>query len=162
VAIDAAPAPVPVGRGELLRTGADGAIVAVGPMVRQSLLAAKRLDREGIRLGVVDARFVKPLDRELLVAVARETGLVVTVEENALQGGFGSAVMELMEERGLSLKMLRIGLPDRYVEHGGKAELYAAYGLDADGIARRILEFVTSGAAGEALPLRPRVQTVRR
>ncbi len=162
VAADGVATPVPIGRGEPLRSGADGVIVAVGPMVRQSLLAAKRLDREGIRLGVVDARFVKPLDGELLAASARETGLVVTVEENALQGGFGSAVMELMEERGLTPKFLRIGLPDRYVEHGGKAELYAACGLDADGIARRVRDFVASRAVGETLPARPRVGTVRR
>ncbi len=162
VTLDGAPVPLAIGRGEPLRTGADGVIVAVGPMVRQSLLAAKKLDTEGIRLGVVDARFVKPLDRALLAGAARETGLVVTVEENALQGGFGSAVMELMEESGLSPKMLRIGLPDRYIEHGGRDELYAAYGLDADGIARRIREFVMAGAAGVALPLSPRVRTVRR
>ncbi len=162
VPIDGAPAPVPVGRGELLRAGTDGVIVALGPMVRQALLAAKRLEKEGIRLGVVDARFVKPLDRELLSAAARDAGLVVTVEENVLQGGFGSAVMELMEECGLSPKVLRIGLPDRYIEHGGKEELYAAYGLDADGIARRIREFVAAGVERDAVPLSPRMRTVRR
>jgi 1-deoxy-D-xylulose-5-phosphate synthase len=93
---------------------------------------------EGIRLGVVDPRFVKPLDRELLVGAARRAALVVTVEENVLQGGFGSAVMELLEEEGVMARVLRIGLPDRYIEHGSRSELHAACGLDADGIARRI------------------------
>jgi len=162
LALDGDPAPVPVGRGERLRSGPDGVIIALGTMVRQALLAARRLDAEGIRLGVVDARFVKPLDRELLTGAVRAAGLVVTVEENVLPGGFGSAVMELMEESGLTPRLLRIGLPDRFIEHGGKEELYAAYGLDADGIARRVQEFVAAGAVGVALPRSPLMRTVRR
>jgi 1-deoxy-D-xylulose-5-phosphate synthase len=133
-----APEPVPIGRGETLRGGVDGVIFAVGSMVREALAAADRLEMEGIRLGVVDPRFVKPLDRELLAGAARRADLVVTVEENVLQGGFGSAVMELLEEEGLMARVLRIGLPDRYIEHGSRSELHAACGLDADGIARRI------------------------
>ncbi|HEX8043017.1 1-deoxy-D-xylulose-5-phosphate synthase [Candidatus Deferrimicrobium sp.] len=140
--LNGTPEPVPIGRGETLRGGVDGVIFAVGSMIREALAAAERLEMEGIRLGVVDPRFVKPLDRELLVGAARRAALVVTVEENVLQGGFGSAVMELLEEEGLMARMLRIGLPDRYIEHGSRSELHAACGLDADGIARRIRKVV--------------------
>ena len=159
--LDGVPEPVPVGRGESLRPGADGVIFAVGPMVRQALLAAERLEKEGLHIGVVDPRFVKPLDRELLAGEARRAGLVVTVEENVLQGGFGSAVMELMAEEGLAPRMLRIGLPDRYIEHGGKAELHAAYGLDADGIARTIRAFLEAGTLAFPLARSPRIRTIR-
>ncbi len=162
VPLDGVPAPVPIGRGEMLRSGADGVIFAVGPMVAQAVLAAKRLEKEGIHFGVVDARFVKPLDGKLLVGAARAAGLVVTVEENVLQGGFGSAVMELMEESGLPPTVLRIGLPDRYIEHGGRRALHAAYGVDADGIVRRIRECLEARAAGVALPLSPRMRTLHR
>ena len=135
------PEPVAIGRGEKLEEGNDGVIFAVGITVRPALLAADQLEKEGIRLAVVDPRFVKPLDRDLLCAEAARTGVVITVEENVLPGGFGSAVLELMEEEGLSPKLLRIGLPDTFIEQGSQKELRSLYGIDADGIARRIFEF---------------------
>jgi len=159
---DDIPEPVPIGRGETLRAGTDGVIFAVGPMVRQALIAAERLETAGIHFGVVDPRFVKPLDRELLAREARATGLVVTVEENVLQGGFGSAVMELMAEEGLAPRMVRIGLPDKYIEHGGKAKLHAVYGLDAEGIARTIRAFLEAGTPAAPLLRSPRIRTIRR
>jgi 1-deoxy-D-xylulose-5-phosphate synthase len=135
------PEPVTIGRGEKLREGNDGVIFAVGIMVHPALLAADQLEKEGIRLAVVDPRFVKPLDRDLLCTEAARTGVVITAEENVLPGGFGSAVLELMEEEGLSPKLLRIGLPDSFIEQGSQKELRALYGIDDDGIARRIWEF---------------------
>ncbi len=162
VSLDGVPGAVPIGRGEMLRSGADGVIFALGPMVRQALLAARQLEKEGIHVGVVDPRFVKPLDRKLLAGAAHAAGLVVTVEENVLQGGFGSAVMELMEESGLTPRVLRIGLPDRYIEHGGRQALHASYGLDAAGIARRIRACLEAHTVGVALPAGPRMQTFHR
>ncbi len=135
------PEPLTIGRGEKLREGADGTVFALGTTVGPALAAAETLAAEGIDLAVVDARFLKPLDGELLSAEARRTGAVVTVEENVLQGGFGSAVLEFFEEAGLSPRVLRLGLPDRFVEQGSQAELWARYGLDPSGIAGSLREF---------------------
>lgn len=144
VSLDQVFSPLAIGRGEVLRRGGDGTILAVGSRVQPSLAAAELLENEGISLAVVNARFVKPLDRTLIVELARESGILVTVEENAVQGGFGSAVLELLEEEGIAGKrVLRLGYPDRFVEQGEQAELHAAYGLDTAGIVSRIKAFAT-------------------
>ncbi len=145
--LDAPVEPLPIGKGEKLREGDDGVLVAAGGMVPEALQAAEILEQEGMALAVVDARFIKPLDRALLTAEARRTGLVVTVEENVLQGGFGSAVMELFEEEELTVPLTRIGLPDHFIEQGSQQELRARYGLDAAGIAARVRPMVKG--AGE-------------
>jgi 1-deoxy-D-xylulose-5-phosphate synthase len=132
------PEPLAIGRGERLRDGADGVIIAAGSAVHQALEAAQMLAAEGLQLAVVDPRFIKPLDRELLTAEAQRTGLVVTIEDHVLQGGFGSAVLELLADAGLSPTVLRLGLPDAFVEQGSQAELRTRYGLDAEGIAGSI------------------------
>jgi 1-deoxy-D-xylulose-5-phosphate synthase len=127
---------LPIGSGELLSDGKDVAIIAIGTTVYPSLEAAALLENEGIMAMVVNARFVKPLDRDLILSAARSCGTLVTVEENVLQGGFGSAVLELLsDERITGLKMKRIGIPDRFIEHGSQAELRKMLGLDAEGIA---------------------------
>ncbi|HEY6874451.1 MAG TPA: 1-deoxy-D-xylulose-5-phosphate synthase [Geobacteraceae bacterium] len=132
---------VPVGKGELLRNGTDGALIALGTMVHPALEAAQTLAAEGVELAVVNARFVKPLDRELILALAQGTGRLFTVEENVLMGGFGTAVLELLEEEGVDdIELTRIGYPDRFIEQGEQPELRAIYGLDAAGIARRVRE----------------------
>jgi 1-deoxy-D-xylulose-5-phosphate synthase len=126
---------LPLGKGEILRHGRDGAIVAIGTMVYPALAAAETLADEGIDLTVVNARFVKPLDRELLMSLVSSMGHFFTVEENVLQGGFGTAVMELFEEEGVeSGRITRFGYPDRYIEQGEQPDLRAACGLDAPGI----------------------------
>ena len=134
-----------IGKGEILRDGGDEvAIVAYGSMVHPSLAAAENLSKDGIETAVVNARFVKPLDAGLLLALARTKRLIVTVEEAYLAGGFGSAVMELLEENGLldQVKIVRMGIPDRLVTHGDAKLLLAKYGLDADGIYNRVRESV--------------------
>jgi 1-deoxy-D-xylulose-5-phosphate synthase len=136
--LEGAAEPLPVGIGEKLRGGEDGVIFAAGTTVAAAMEAARTLEEEGLFLTVVDPLFIKPLDRELIAAEARRSGFVVTVEENVLQGGFGSAVMELLAEEELAPRMLMIGLPDRFVEQGSQGELRALYGLDAAGIAGRI------------------------
>jgi 1-deoxy-D-xylulose-5-phosphate synthase len=143
--------PVPLGRGEKLRDGADGVIFAAGTTVAAALAAAEQLAAGGIRLAVVDPRFLKPLDRELIAGEARRCGLVVTVEENVRQGGFGSAVLELLAEEGLSPRALHIGLPDAFIEQGSQEELRARYGLDADGLAGSIRHFLGLPDTGTAL-----------
>ncbi|QOX79234.1 1-deoxy-D-xylulose-5-phosphate synthase [Trichlorobacter lovleyi] len=136
--------PLPIGRAELLREGADGVLVALGSMVYPALDAAAELAAEGLDLGVVNARFVKPLDAELLLQLVKRYGRLVTLEENALQGGFGTAVLELLEEQGLQAQVLRIGYPDRYVEQGEQHELRAMHGLDKEGIAKSARMFFKS------------------
>jgi 1-deoxy-D-xylulose-5-phosphate synthase len=133
-----------IGKGEILRDGGDVAIVAYGSMVYPSLKAAEQLAGEGIESTVVNARFVKPLDAGLLLALARTRRLIVTVEEAYLAGGFGSAVLELLEENGLQdqVRVVRMGVPDRLVTHGDPKLLLAKYGLDADGIYTRVKESV--------------------
>jgi 1-deoxy-D-xylulose-5-phosphate synthase len=136
-----------IGKAELLR-GSDGrgdvAIIAYGSMVNPSLEASELLARDGIETTVVNARFVKPLDAGLLLALAQTKRLIVTVEEAYLAGGFGSAVMELFEENGLldRLRVVRMGVPDRIITHGDPKLLLAKYGLDADGIYTRVKESV--------------------
>ena len=135
---------VEIGKGELLRDGGEIAIVAYGSMVHPSLLAGENLAKEGIETTVVNARFVKPLDAPLLLALARTKRLIVTVEEAYLAGGFGSAVLELLEENGLQdkVRIVRMGIPDRLVTQGDAKLLLAKYGLDADGIYNRVKESI--------------------
>jgi 1-deoxy-D-xylulose-5-phosphate synthase len=130
---------------------ADGVIFAAGTTVAAALAAAEQLAAEGTHMAVVDPRFLKPLDRELVSGEARRCGLVVTVEENVRQGGFGSAVLELLAEEGLSPRVLSIGLPDAFIEQGSQEELRASYGLDADGLADSIRHFLGFTGAGTAM-----------
>jgi 1-deoxy-D-xylulose-5-phosphate synthase len=142
VPLDREPQMLELGKAELLRDGGEVAIVAYGAMVYPSLQAATQLACEGIEATVVNARFVKPLDAGLLLALARTKRLIVTVEDAYLAGGFGSAVMELLEENGLldKTRVVRMGVPDRIVTHGDPKLLLAKYGLDADGIYTRVRE----------------------
>ncbi|MBI5642510.1 MAG: 1-deoxy-D-xylulose-5-phosphate synthase [Deltaproteobacteria bacterium] len=126
------------GRAEVLRDGADATVLALGTMVKPALEAAERLDSEGLRVGVVNCRFVKPLDEGCILKAAANSGGLITVEENALQGGFGSAVIELLEEHGIKCPVKRIGVPDEFVEHGSQEGLRARLGLDSVGIERSI------------------------
>jgi 1-deoxy-D-xylulose-5-phosphate synthase len=146
-----------IGRGEILAMGDDLTIAAIGSTVYPAVEAAKLLGEKGIRATVVNARFVKPLDRDLILGAARKTGCLVTVEENALQGGFGSAVLELLADEGeTSVRVKRIGIPDRYIEQGSQAQLRADLGLDAAGIARSVAEFVRR--TGKDAPLLARLK----
>src|SRR5256885_7013171 len=142
VSIDRDPQLLEIGKAELLRDGGEIAIVAYGSMVYPSLQAAENLAKDGIETTVINARFVKPLDSALLLALARTKRLIVTVEEAYLAGGFGSAVVELLEENGLQdkVRVVRMGIPDRIVTHGDPKLLLAKYGLDADGIYTRVKE----------------------
>ena len=134
-----------IGKAEILRDSADDvAIIAYGSMVYPSMEAATRLEKDGIYPMVINARFVKPLDSELILALANTKRVIVTVEEAYLAGGFGSAVMELLEENGMldKVKIVRMGVPDRIVTHGDPKLLLAKYGLDADGIYNKVKETI--------------------
>ncbi|MEA3221421.1 1-deoxy-D-xylulose-5-phosphate synthase [Immundisolibacter sp.] len=141
VPLDADIRALPIGRGELLRDGEDLAIVALGSRVAPALEAAQRLSEAGISAAVFNARFVKPLDLPAIAQLARRCGALLTVEEHALAGGFGSAVLEALAGEGISVPARLLAVPDRLVEHGDPAAQLAEFGLDAAGIA----------AAGRAL-----------
>ncbi len=143
-----------IGKAELIKDGSDLVIIAIGNLVHPSIEAAERLKADGISAAVVNARFVKPLDDELILQMAKKTGRVMTVEEHALMGGFGSAVLECLEANGpSSVKTHRIGLPDQFIEHGSQKILRQKYGLDVDGIYASAKEFVTSTRLKAATPV---------
>ncbi|HVA25172.1 MAG TPA: 1-deoxy-D-xylulose-5-phosphate synthase, partial [Chloroflexota bacterium] len=121
--------PIVAGKAEVLRHGSDVTLIAFGPPLYWALEAAARLDAQGVQATVVNARFAKPLDDQLILELGARTGRIVTIEEHALAGGFGSAVLELLADRGLSgsVRVQRIGLPDHFVEHGSAAQLLAKY-----------------------------------
>jgi 1-deoxy-D-xylulose-5-phosphate synthase len=126
---------IEIGKGEILKKGNDILILAIGSTVYPSLCAAKRLEKIGINAAVINSRFLKPLDEDLICEWAEKSLKVLTVEENVLQGGFGSAVLELFQESGLfSVRVVRLGIPDVFVEHGPQSLLRANYEIDEDGI----------------------------
>ncbi|RMG04249.1 MAG: 1-deoxy-D-xylulose-5-phosphate synthase [Nitrospirae bacterium] len=134
---DIASTPVEAGQGEIIFEGTDIGIIGIGNTVYPAYLAAKRLISEGVSTTLVNARFVKPLDNDLIRVVAEKTGVIITVEENSASGGFGSAVLEALSDMGLhDLRIRRLGIPDLFVEHGSQRELRALLGLDEEGIYR--------------------------
>ncbi len=135
-------APIELGKAELLEWGEDGCFIAFGTLAADCIAAAKILRDEGIHVGVINARFAKPLDRELILRAVETMPVVVTVEEGTLEGGFGSAVLEAANSAGLDTRnVLRKGLPDRFVEHGERSELLADLGLNPAGLADAIRKF---------------------
>ena len=131
---------LPVGKAEVLQEEGDIAFLAVGTMVEKAKEAAAILKEEGIEAAVVNMRFIKPLDTELLGEMARTKKLLITAEENVLAGGFGSAVAEYLADHGIEVPLLRFGIPDRFIEQGTRRELLSLIGLQPDEMAERIRE----------------------
>lgn len=145
VALDQKLATLPIGKAELLREGGRAAILAIGTMVHPALEAAAVLAVKGFEVAVVNARFVKPLDESLVASLAKKCGTLITIEENVLQGGFGSAIIELLEQQGVNgTRVLRLGYPDSYIPQGDQQELRVMLGLDSAGIAASIETFITN------------------
>lgn len=135
--------PLDIGRAQVVHEGGDVLLLAIGRCVPESMQAARLLEKEGVAATVVNCRFVKPLDEDLLVTLAAKHTHIITVEENMRQGGFGSAVLECLHDAGCSgFTLQRIGLPDTFVEHGSPEALRSKYGLDADGIVRSTLDMM--------------------
>ncbi len=149
--LDNDPAELPIGKAQVLRPGLDLAILAIGPTVRAALEASSLLQAQGVQCAVVNARFLKPLDEDLICSLSSDAKRVITVEENVLQGGFGSAVLELFEARGVNgIRVKRLGIPDQFVEHGSQDSLRKKYGIDSQGILRAaedLLQLRDTGAA---------------
>lgn len=134
---------LPIGKAEVLQAEGDIAFLAVGTMVEQAKKAAAILAEDGIKAAVVNMRFIKPLDRELLRDYAKSKKLLITAEENMLAGGFGSAVAEFLADEGLSVPLLRFGLPDRFIEQGTRSELFELCGLQPAEMAEKVRERLT-------------------
>lgn len=150
---------IPVGRWEIVKPGSDLAILATGSMVYPALSAASELEKEGVSAEVINARFIKPMDEELLLALAEGgPSLWITVEEGVLAGGFGSGVAEFLEEKGLmgKVRVRRLGIPDQFITHGTRDELLRMIGLDSQGILEAVKETLwqKKGARAVARPKR--------
>jgi 1-deoxy-D-xylulose-5-phosphate synthase len=146
-------APVELGRAEIVRSGDDGAIFCCGALLADCVQAAEQLRSHGLEVGVVNARFVKPLDADTLLPLVASCPWVLTVEEAALAGGFGSAVAEAACDAGIdSGRVRRLGIPDRFIEHAERGELLSDLGLDTAGIVRTCLALAARWSNGGAAP----------
>ena len=135
---------LPIGKAEVLREGTELCFWAIGSMVQSAVQAADKLKEQGIDAGVVNMRFAKPLDKELLIEHAKRYGKIVTLEEGVLAGGVGSEVLEILDDAGLlqQCAVLRLGIPDEFVTHGDKKLLFRDLGLDTDAIVKKAVAFV--------------------
>ncbi len=141
---------LPIGKGKLVEDGEDILILAIGRSVGDALEAGRMLKEKGISVAVMNCRFVKPLDVELISALAARIPRVITVEENALQGGFGSAVLEALNDAGIrELRIERIGVADTFVEHGPQQLLRSLYGIDADAIVKTAVKMMGEEDRGQ-------------
>jgi len=137
---------IPLGNWELLRTGSDIALIGCGPVVYACLQAAVELEVEGgVSCAVVNGRFTKPMDSRMLFDLARRIGRIATFEENSAIGGFGSGVMELLSEEGITVPVKRVGLPDRFLSHASQKVLRQEVGLDKDGIKKTVKQWLNLG-----------------
>jgi len=140
------------GRGEILREGDSGTMIAIGSMVYPALRAAEELEKKGWSFTVANIRFLKPLDRDLIQRLAQNTKVLITLEENILSGGFGSAVLESLDESGVNaLRTYRIGIPDIVTTHGSRNSLLRLYNIDLEGIIQQVSNFMTSCSIYPAL-----------
>ncbi|HEV2487960.1 MAG TPA: 1-deoxy-D-xylulose-5-phosphate synthase [Terracidiphilus sp.] len=139
VARKAEPQVLPIGKAEILQDGSDVAVLGLGPMTAMARDLAGRLEREGYSAAVVNPRFIKPIDREMLEQFSRRVAAFVTFEDHVKMGGFGSAVVEALEEMGSTVPVVRIGWPDQFIEHGKVDDLRAKYGLSVDAALAQVL-----------------------
>lgn len=138
--------PLPIGKGEQLRSGDDVVLLAYGSMVYPAMQTAEILSEHGIEATVVNARFAKPLDTELILPLAERIGRVVTLEEGCLPGGFGSAVAEAVMDAGIAASVTRIGVPDILVDHATPDESKVSLGLTPAQMADRVLKLLSKEA----------------
>jgi len=135
---------LPIGTAEVISDGSDVAILGLGPMVTYARELAERLERDGISAALINPRFVKPIDRDVLAQYARRVAVFVTFEDHVKMGGFGSAVLEALQDLGCSLPVVRIGWPDHFIEHGKIEALRAKYGLTVDEAYTQLQPFLRS------------------
>jgi len=138
------PQVLPVGKAEVLSDGSDVAILGLGPMITYARELAERLERDGLTSAVINPRFIKPIDRDTLTQYARRVAAFVTFEDHVKMGGFGSAVLEALQEMGCSVPVVRIGWPDQFIEHGKIDSLRAKYGLTVEEAYNQLQPFLHS------------------
>ena len=138
------PQPIPVGKAQVLTDGSDVAVLGLGPMTTLARELAERLERDGFSSAVINPRFVKPIDREMLAQYARRVAVFVTFEDHVKMGGFGSAVIEALQEIGIAVPVVRIGWPDQFIEHGKIDSLRAKYGVSVDEAYTQVLPLLHS------------------
>jgi 1-deoxy-D-xylulose-5-phosphate synthase len=143
VARKAEPQALPVGKAELLQDGSDVAVLGLGPMLSLGRELAALLERDGYSAAIINPRFIKPIDREMLERYATRVSAFVTFEDHAKMGGFGSAVVEALEDMGSSVPVIRVGWPDHFIEHGKVDQLRARYGLTAEAALAQVLPLLT-------------------
>lgn len=161
VKLDATLHEIPIGKGEIVRQGDDVLILAIGSMVAPALEAGRELAAKGLEATVVNARFARPLDAELITDLASRIKRVVTVEENTLSGGFGSGVVKLLQESGVcDVRVKCLGIPDEFVEQGTQSVLRARYDLDAPGIARHVLGLFHGSVADASPDIKTRIARI--
>ena len=133
---------IEIGKGRMIRKGSDIAILTIGHTGNMAVQACNRLQEENISAAHYDLRFVKPLDEALLKKVFRRYDQIITIEDGTIVGGFGSAVLEFMNENGFHAKLKRLGVPDRFIDHGTQQELYKECGFDVESIVQTVKEMV--------------------
>ena len=133
---------IPFGTWEKLKEGSDIAIIACGNLVHPSLVAAHELEKEGVHCAVINGRFIKPMDRDMLIEIATNTKYILTAEENTIIGGFGSGIMEILSEEGITIPVKRLGVPDTFIAHGMQKTLRGKIYLDTEGIKKVIRQWL--------------------
>ncbi len=133
---------IELGKAEVLREGKDAMIISIGSMVYPCLEVSDILSKQGINCGLINSRFLKPLDESLLLKLSSQINKFITVEEHNLEGGLGSKVLEFFADRDINVRIKRIGLPGKFIEHGRREELLSRYGLTAEGIAKNIKKWM--------------------
>lgn len=142
---------IPIGKGRLIREGSDIAFVTIGHIGNLAAAAANMLESDGVSVAHYDMRFVKPLDENLLRTIGQNFKEIITVEDGCIQGGFGSAVLEWLNDNGFGTKVVRLGIPDRFVDHGTQQQLYKECGFDVDGIYQTARKLVAHKIVGKAV-----------
>jgi len=153
VPLDATPHEIPIGKGEFLRRGGDVTLLAYGSMVPVAMEAAETLASRGVNCGVINARFAKPLDLSIIEQALKAAPRLITLEEHLVTGGFGSATLELAEQKGLDREAIRVhAIPDQFIDHGPQAYQRAKFHLDAPGVVDTVLELVPELTQESAQP----------
>ncbi|RYL87854.1 1-deoxy-D-xylulose-5-phosphate synthase [Sporolactobacillus sp. THM19-2] len=151
VAFDQHPSEIPIGKWEVLREGSDAYILSFGPMLQVAIEAAHQLQSKGLQIGVINARFIKPLDKDMLIRLAKEKKPVLTLEEGVLAGGFGSSILEFYaDQKEYGLMIDRMGIPDTFIEHGSVRELLKGLGLTSEHVCARISSMIAGQENQEA------------
>jgi 1-deoxy-D-xylulose-5-phosphate synthase len=142
---------IEVGKARMLREGDDLAILSLGPLGITVSKTTEKLAKEGISVAHYDMRFVKPLDEKLLTNIGKKFKTIITIEDGCLQGGFGSAVLEWLNDNGFKTRVIRLGIPDRFIDHGTQPELYRECGIDTDGLYQTVQKLVAPKIMGKVV-----------